>query len=62
MDLYKKSTGKIYEDDYATILLWINTNLNKNKTEIAEDSAWMKNAKEKFGEDLQGLYANFSNF
>lgn len=62
MDLYKKSTGKIYEDDYATILLWINTNLNKNKTEIAEDSAWMKNAKEKFGKDLQGLYANFSNF
>lgn len=62
MDLYKKSTGKIYEDDYSTILLWINTNLNKNKTEIAEDSAWMKNAKEKFGEDLQGLYVNFSNF
>lgn len=62
MDLYKKSTGKIYEDDYATILLWINTSINKNKSDFTEDSEWMKNAKEKFGEDLQGLYANFSNF
>lgn len=62
MDLYKKSTGKIYEDDYATILLWINTSINKNKEEFTEDSEWIKNAKEKFGEDLQGLYANFSNF
>lgn len=62
MDLYKKSTGKIYEDDYATILLWINTSINKNKSDFTEDSEWMKNAKEKFGEDLQGLYANFSYF
>lgn len=62
MDLYKKSTGKIYEDDYATILLWINTSINKNKSDFTEDSEWMKNAKEIFGEDLQGLYANFSNF
>ena len=62
MDLYKKSTGKIYEDDYATILLWINTSIKKNKSDFTEDSEWMKNAKEKFGEDLQGLYANFSNF
>lgn len=62
MDLYKKSTGRIYEDDYATILLWINTSINKNKSDFTEDSEWMKNAKEKFGEDLQGLYANFSNF
>lgn len=60
MDLYKKSSGKSYQDDYATILLWINT--NQSKTDFTEDSEWMKNAKEKFGKDLQGLYANFSNF
>lgn len=62
LDLYKKSTGKSYQDDYATLLLWINTSLNKNKSDFTEDSEWIKNAKEKFGEDLQGLYANFSKF
>ena len=62
MDLYKKSTGKIYEDDYATILLWINTDLSKTKTESTEDSIWLKNAKEKFGNNFEGLYANFNNF
>lgn len=62
MDLYKKSTGKTYEDDYATIMLWIDRSFNKNKSDFTEDSEWIKNAKDKFGKDLQGLYANFINF
>ena len=62
LDLYKKSTGKVYKDDYATILLWINSNAEKNKTDFTEDSEWIKSAKEKFGDNLQGLYANYNNF
>lgn len=61
MDLHKKSTGKTYEDDYATILLWISTNNTKNKNETEEDSEWIKNAKEKFGKDFSGLYANIKD-
>ena len=62
LDLYKKSTGKVYKDDYATILLWINSNMKKSNVDFTEDSEWMKNAKENFGNNLEGLYANYNNF
>jgi hypothetical protein len=62
LDLYKKSTGKDYKDDYATILLWINSSMKKSDLDFKEESDWMKNAKEKFGNNLEGLYANYNNF
>lgn len=62
LDLYKKSTGKNYNDDYATILLWINTSAKKDETDFKEESDWMKDLKVKFGEHLEGLYANYDNF
>lgn len=62
LDLYKKSTGKVYKDDYATILLWINSNMKKSDLDFTEESDWMKNVKEKFGDNLEGLYANYNNF
>jgi hypothetical protein len=62
LDLYKKSTGKDYKDDYATILLWINSSMKKSNLDFKEESYWMKNAKEKYGNNLEGLYANYNNF
>lgn len=62
LDLYKKSTGKNYKDDYATILLWINTDDKKNEATFKEDSDWMNDLKVKFGEHLEGLYANYEHF
>jgi len=62
LDLYKKSTGKNYKDDYATILLWINTDDKKNEADFKEDSDWMNDLKVKFGEHLEGLYANYEHF
>lgn len=64
LDLYKKSTGKSYNDDYATLILWIDNDLKQEKKLIKndfkknEDNIWYKELKEKFGEDLSGLYAN----
>ena len=68
LDLYKKSTGKKYEDDYSTILLWIDSDIEKeNKlsyksSNIDIDGGWTKNAKEKFGDNFEGLYANKNIF
>lgn len=62
LDLYKKSTGKNYKDDYATILLWINTDDKKKEADFKEDSEWMNDLKVKFGEHLEGLYANYEHF
>ena len=62
LDLYKKSTGKKYNDDYATLLLWINSDIEKekriSKKRDSQDGVWLQNMKEKYGEDLEGIYAN----
>lgn len=62
LDLYKKSTGKKYNDDYATLLLWINSDIEKekriSKKRDSQDGVWLQNVKEKYGEDLEGIYAN----
>ena len=34
LNLYKKSTGKEYEDDYATILRWLKRENDKNKSKM----------------------------
>lgn len=66
LDLYKKSTGKQYEDDYSTLLLWIDSDIEKEKSQqykrsnIDSDSIWLQKAKEKYGENLEGLYANIN--
>lgn len=66
LDLYKKSTGKKYEDDYSTLLLWIDSDLEKEKSlsnkrvGTENDSVWIQTVKEKYGENFEGLYANFS--
>lgn len=66
LDLYKKSTGKVYSDDYATLLLWIDEDIEKEKKlykkNNVNDSVWYKDLKEKFGENFDGLYANSENF
>ena len=60
LDLYKKSTGKQYKDDYATILLWIKADEDKQKEKCeSEDSEWMKHAKELYGPDMKGLCKNY---
>lgn len=63
LDLYKKSSGKNYSDDYSTILLWIDEDIEKEKKSlkqnIKEDSIWIKDIKEKYGDNLEGLYANY---
>lgn len=64
LDLYKKSTGKSYSDDYATLLLWIENDTNKSLKLVKTDSnskkdIWINSLKEEYGENLEGLYANF---
>ena len=68
LDLYKKSTGKRYKDDYATLLLWVETDLEKEKKNTNDNSKLdskemrLKNLQEKFGENLEKLYANYTAF
>lgn len=68
LDLYKKSTGKRYKDDYATLLLWVETDLEKEKKNNNDNSKLdskemrLKNLQEKFGENLEKLYANYTAF
>lgn len=65
LDLYKKSTGKKYNDDYSTLLLWIDEDIEKEKQSLnnnfkeIEDSIWLKDLKEKYGDNLERLYANY---
>jgi hypothetical protein len=65
LDLYKKSSGKNYSDDYSTLLLWIDEDIEKEKKYFKRnfgnetDSIWFKDLKEKFGDNLEGLYANY---
>ena len=65
LDLYKKSSGKNYNDDYSTLLLWIDEDiekekqLSKNNCENEKDSIWIKSLKEQYGENLEKLYANY---
>lgn len=63
LDLYKKSSGKKYNDDYATILLWIDSDISKEKEGLSnqlkkQDDVWLADLKAKYGENLEGLYAN----
>ena len=69
LDLYKKSTGKVYSDDYATLSLWIDEDIEKEKKlqkkNSVNDSVWYKDLQEKYGENFEGLYANkeiFKNY
>lgn len=67
LDLYKKSSGKNYSDDYSTLLLWIDEDIEKEKKFIKKnlkdgnDTIWIKDLKEKFGSNLEGLYANYQS-
>jgi hypothetical protein len=36
--------------------------MKKSNLDFKEESYWMKNAKEKYGNNLEGLYANYNNF
>ena len=64
LDLYKKSTGKKYNDDYSTLLLWIDEDIEREKkakkenNNIEENNIWLKSLKEQFGDNFEGLYAN----
>lgn len=63
LDLYKKSSGKKYNDDYATLLLWIDSDMSKEKEGFnnqfkVQDEIWLADLKSKYGEHLEGLYAN----
>lgn len=63
LDLHKKSTGKKYVDDYSTILLWIDIDMAKEKEGLSnqfksQDEIWLADLKSKYGEHLDGLYAN----
>ena len=69
LDLYKKSTGKVYSNDYATLSLWIDEDIEKEKKlqkkNSVNDSVWYKDLQEKYGENFEGLYANkeiFKNY
>ena len=65
LDLYKKSTGKKYSDDYSTLLLWIDEDIEKenksleNNFKNERNSKWIKDLKEKYGDNLEKLYANY---
>lgn len=65
LDLYKKSSGKNYNDDYSTLLLWIDEDiekekqLSKNNCKNEKDSIWLKTLKEQYGENFEKLYANY---
>lgn len=65
LDLYKKSTGKNYNDDYATLLLWIDEDIEKEKrylksnNEEKKDPKWIEELKVKYGENFEKLYANY---
>ena len=62
LDLYKKSSGKKYNSDFATLLLWVDTDLKKEKSntnKLHNDSSWFKSLQEEYGNNLEKLYANY---
>lgn len=52
LNLYKKSTGKTYEDDYATLVRWLNREKEKNKSKFNYEQRNYDNF------DWSSLYAN----
>ena len=65
LDLYKKSTGKKYSDDYSTLLLWIDEDIEKenkykeNNFKTKKNSKLIEDLREKYGNNLEKLYANY---
>ena len=51
LDLYKKSTGKVYSDDYATLSLWIDEDIEKIK-ELHNYSVDLSNTLNEMAEEL----------
>lgn len=73
LNLYKKSTGKYYYDDNATIILWIRKDERKKKEELHKysnykgreypegffnDDSWYANLQDNIEKEYEELYEN----